>query len=433
MKKLCVKDNRLIYLVAILVAILANYIVCIVYNARLFESFLFFNFHDSFMDYFNCLYGYNAGNPFANEASTNYPALAVLFYKLISYGIPVDMQSISPADLKQYQFPWMILIVYTVLLLAICRVVLQYKMQMSSLERIVLELILILSYPVMYAIERGNVINVAFVLTLFFIAYYEDENKILRELAYVALALAAALKLYPAVFGLMLIKRKKIKESIKLVIYGGVGLIVPFVYFGGFSAVVVWLKGLLGFANTVAGGMEVAQEPVASLLYGYNYSLKNIFQVFHYLLTGDFALGRFGGVCLVIYVLILLTAFFTKEKWKELLCYAILIIIVPSFSSSYVTLFLIIPFLVYLNTMTVENKKNKGEQIIKYIFAILMAAILIPWPLSNVEKCYAFHVEGYGPLPFQSILGYIVTCLLIMLLIGDLVKNIYYALKKCVI
>lgn len=427
-KNYCIKKQKMVYFLLILVGILLSYSICIFVDNGLFEQLFFYNIKDSFMDFFNCLFGYKEGNPYISETPTNYPAMAVLFYKLIASGNQFDVKIVTPMELKLHQFPWIILMVYTILLLFICRVVLLYKVNLKNYERIVLELILILSYPVMYAIERGNIINVAFVLTLFFVAYYNDDNKIFRILAYIALSLAAALKIYPAVFGLILVKEKKIGEAIKLVIYGFIFMVIPFFYFGGIPAIQVWIQGLIGFTNTFAGSAQTTLEMQYG--YGYNYCLKNIFRVFSYLINGDPAIGAWENVAIVIYVLVIMAAFFTKHKWKELLCYAMLIVIVPAVSYTYALLFLIIPFLVYINSLRGNGKKREKESVEAFIYAVIMAIILIPWPFPYIEKCNILLENGLGPLPFQSLVGFICICLLIIMIIIGLFKDIYVIFMK---
>ena len=75
-----------------------------------------------------------------------------------------------------------------------------------------------LSMPVIFTIERANFL----LMTLFFILFYifnnDSENKIRRELALISLAMASALKLTPAVLGILLLYNKQWKEAIRTVI-----------------------------------------------------------------------------------------------------------------------------------------------------------------------------------------------------------------------
>ena len=53
----------------------------------------------------------------------------------------------------------------------------------------------------LFSYERGNVIYLAVIGMVCFIEHYQSENKVLREWAFIALAFAAAIKGYPAIFG----------------------------------------------------------------------------------------------------------------------------------------------------------------------------------------------------------------------------------------
>lgn len=56
------------------------------------------------------------------------------------------------------------------------------------------------TYSILFAVERGNIIILAFVFLMYFVAFFESENKVLKEMALLSLAVSAGLKLYPAEF-----------------------------------------------------------------------------------------------------------------------------------------------------------------------------------------------------------------------------------------
>lgn len=76
----------------------------------------------------------------------------------------------------------------------------------------------------------------------------------LRELALICLACAAAMKLYPALFGLLLLSDKKYKEAVRAVIYGIVLLVVPFFFMGGVGQIPQMLKNSLTLNNNTLSG-----------------------------------------------------------------------------------------------------------------------------------------------------------------------------------
>ena len=98
----------------------------------------------------------------------------------------------------------------------------------------------------LFSYERGNVIYLAVIGMVCFIEHYQSENKVLREWAFIALAFAAAIKGYPAIFGILLIWEKRWKEAIRLMIYGLLFCFGPFALIGtGFKYnITQWLVNL---------------------------------------------------------------------------------------------------------------------------------------------------------------------------------------------
>ncbi|MCM1156805.1 MAG: DUF2029 domain-containing protein [Roseburia sp.] len=94
------------------------------------------------------------------------------------------------------------------------------------------------------SIQRGNVvILVALLLTLSWL-WMDSESRIKQELALLFIAFAAGFKLYPALIGVVYLKRKEWKKALRLIIYGLIVVFVPFLFFGGY-------KGMLGLVHTL--------------------------------------------------------------------------------------------------------------------------------------------------------------------------------------
>lgn len=394
MKKINFETKTRIYLFAILLFSVLYYLLCIFVNNDFFQAVAFYDVDDTFMDWFNCVAGYSS-NPYSGETGTNYPALAVLCFKLFRAGIPASILEEGNRALRTYQDPWLIFMLYNGVLIWIFCVSINCKLKLGYWDKALFFAVCLFSAPVLLALERGNIINLAFVLTLFFFCFYDEENKVLKELAFLALAIAAAIKIYPAIFGLLLLKRRRIKECIRLVIYGVLSFIVPFFYFGGWKAILSFANGILFFANdrsTVTSEISdvirasESSSPAVAIMpasYGYNFSFSNICRVFQEILGIHVADGivNIGLICLS--VILLIAAFATKERWKELLSYTLLMILLPSFSGAYVMLFLLIPFIDFLNTGTETENQPEGV-VINSVFALLMLLLITPWALPNV-------------------------------------------------
>jgi hypothetical protein len=85
----------------------------------------------------------------------------------------------------------------------------------------------VFSYGVLYGLERGNILLLCWPLMAFFILYRNSEKPLLRELACLALAIAAGFKLYPAFLGVLLLRDKNYLAAVRTVLYGVVCLCFP--------------------------------------------------------------------------------------------------------------------------------------------------------------------------------------------------------------
>ncbi len=80
--------------------------------------------------------------------------------------------------------------------------------------------------------------------------YHRSKRAWVRELALVALAVAAGLKIYPAFLGVMLLRNRDFKAAIHTVFYGIAALVLPvFAFQEGVYGLQLWLKILFSFGS----------------------------------------------------------------------------------------------------------------------------------------------------------------------------------------
>ena len=110
----------------------------------------------------------------------------------------------------------------------------QYIQKTGFKQDVLFPLALVVSYPFMCtSIQRGNVcLLVAILFTLAWL-WMDDASKVKQEIALLLFACCAGFKLYPAIFGLVFIKKKQWKKAGRLVVYGITTVFAPFLVIGG--------------------------------------------------------------------------------------------------------------------------------------------------------------------------------------------------------
>ena len=237
---------------------------------------------------------------------------------------------------------YILLTVITVILLYEC--IRTYK-NGSNFVKAFTSIAIVLSFPIIFSLERGNSILAVLVFVLFYICFYKANNKVLRELSFVSLALAAALKLTPALLGVLLLLEKRWKEAIRTIIYGILFFFLPFLFFkGGFNNIPLFLRNL-------SIQLETYKNEAGCTIKGY---------ILHYASgLSTINMDLLSTVCTIVTVIIcafLLVATFLSDRNCERLLYLCLTtIILPSHSGTYCIVYLIPATIAFLNE---PNKKQ---------------------------------------------------------------------------
>ena len=301
----------------------------------------------------------------------------------------------------------------------------------------------IICYPVMFCLERGNILILSVVLAMFFIFFKDSENKIIRELSYIALAFSAAIKLYPAIFGLTLIIEKKYKEAARLMLYGILVVGLPIVFFldefrADPASISTGFTPLLKISSVItadADSTSIFEKLIKNLLnFAVNKKSKLNFssvsvQNFVFMAKGDPTVAKI--ICGVTELIAGFCAFKTKSEWKKafLLCY--LMLNIPSASNSYALSFLLIPFIIFLFGTSIYEKKD-------WIHLGLFALLLTPLP-----TLWFYHPEGvkelaaklglyYNTQLNQNIATFVFQLLFVFIVIETIVALVKYRKNKSI-
>lgn len=348
--------SKLFYIISFV-----SLVVCIIMGVLsngVTVSNLLFNKDDVFMDFFNSVV--DCSGDAYGESGVIYPPLVVLFYKFCSMFFNID--SMKASEVRETSLGMIIFVCFTIVsYILFAKLIYKYK-NGSFANKSLFAFFTLFSFPMIYLIERGNIIVLVLPLLLYFVNEYDSDVKYKRHLAYICLAISVAIKIYPVFFGLLLLKKKKNFKNILLCIfYGAVFFFVPFIFVGGFSQLGVLIHNIL-YTSSMFGSKG----------FGFKVSISNTFSLFGHVFNHVRLFETAGTMFLIITVLAgLFLILFNKwnEDWKIYAVISLIIILVPGFSYIYSVAYMIIPLLFFLN--------KKEIKWIDYIYSLLFIAQFI--------------------------------------------------------
>jgi Protein of unknown function (DUF2029). len=232
-----------------------------------------------------------------------------------------------------------------------------------KLPNVINTLILLFSYPIIFAVDRGNNILIAIIALYFFVYFYELDNK----LYILFLSIAISIKIFPLLFILMIFFDKKYKDIVKIIFCTGILSTFP----------------LLLFDQTIMFNITSFIHNLLSFNNGYSVELVNITNnISIHGLVKTICMGindwkmpfqsNIISLILNITILFMLYLILKNEKsyWKKILTITLSIILIPSISIEYNLVYLVVPMLCFL---------NKGiEEQSDFIYAVLLGLLFIP-------------------------------------------------------
>lgn len=322
---------------------------------------LFSDMNDTFMDFYNSVYDAADGAPYSHGVI--YPPLCNIVYWLCSKMIPYSYLFGQPYSfpggsfIRNVQGAHIAFGIYSVVLgFILIYVILKMWRGYNEHFRLFVLAVVFASTPVLFALERGNIILYAWAFLLVYYVCYSSDNKIIRETGYIALAFSAAIKVYPALFGLMLIADKRYYAALRTILYGAFLFFFPFIFFGGFPAIGQLFQNMTSFVGGGGSGISFAGT-LNLLVYG----------------TGhDFPHAEL--ISIIFSVIILAAAFFEKSSWKRSCLLTCAMIGVISNNGKYSGIFLIIPWLLFF----LETKEWRK---LDYVYAGIFTFLFAPIPL----------------------------------------------------
>ncbi len=334
---------------------------------------LYYYYDDYCADFYNqILYVQDPQHVYQSSPFAAFPPFAfILYYILGKFIAPSVVTGEGGHGLRDNLLGMNLYVIYTLVLTVLFIFMVQrFTECMKKGEQLGLLLLILLSAPFVGMFERGN--SVYMVLILLFLFLYWKDSKVFwkREMALLILAAAAAMKLYPAVFGLLYLREKRFKEAVRLTLYGILLVFAPFPFFGGIEGI----KTLLyNFRYITAGAMlggDLRSVAYLTALVGDYFGLPE---------AVTFAYGE--KIAWIFFAVSVFCAVLQKEIWKQLILLAGIMIFFPSWSGSYTLIYLALPLVIFL-----ADKKMKKTQELKVLptdwsYEILFACVftLVLW------------------------------------------------------
>lgn len=345
-------------------------------------SVMYFNDKfDSWMDFFNPINHAGMADPYI-DTDRIYPPICYCFYWLISRLVPRGLYASSHIRRMKYLSGGaivftMYMVITTYLFVNIMEKFIRLTAKEERLEvskkreeqeKFIQKILIIgimFSSPFLYQYERANIIFIALMLLITYLLLKDSDNKVAREISLICLALAACIKIYPAVFGLLLLKEKRWKESIRVVIYGILLFFVPFAFMGGFDKIPNFLEAIF-----------LSPDNSDPHLYGYGNKLNftNTIMAVHTFFVNRGEISPADAQNKAHYISLFLTLFsalmacFSKEKWKTYALLTGIMVGFPAFSFMYCSVFICIP----LVTLIMQKREKIRKMDIVYIIIFLM-------------------------------------------------------------
>lgn len=387
---------------------------------------LFTDGNDFFMDWFNVVYYSIGKKPYIwglTEERSLPPLTYLLLYpfsKLYDYDVTGWVENESRYDARFTQLPMagfliVFILSYLLLFYSLYRSSRRSGIIKSDLGRAFLFLILFLSGVNLYCLDRGNLQVITAAAVFLYIFLCDDDNKGAMFTACVSdsvadnasgcvpddssagavsegvpykirsligcfcLAFAAALKIFPAVMGILLIYKKKWKEAVCAFVMGVALYIIPF----------LWLD--MPFTEAVSAFISTLAEHAASYMtiaeFGFSTNVITS-------LTG-ISHGVLQILAYIAAVLTLCTAWSLKG-WKKIMLLMLMLVMTSGQQGYYCLMFLFLPIVLFF------NEEHRWSDVIYVLaFAIILS------PLQRTAHLGAVDISARAVINMVMLLLYL--------------------------
>ena len=351
---------------------------------------------DTFMDFFNSIiYG---KTPY--EKGVIYPPLINCIYGLIGRFIPKEI-FLNSVECRSSQIGLMVYLITLLVQIALLRFILEKS---NAFDEITIWLIL-LSYPFIFTYERGNPILLSLIFLFIYVRYYDSEDKKQKFIAYCCLAVSTSIKIYPAIFGLLTLKKGKTRDTAKLVIIGLVVFFTPFVFLVGEN------RNPLSLVHNILSTSQYMNNQGL----GFKLNTSNLMELIGDVYNIDTTVITKVILLVFIVATMAITLIYHGKEWKIICLLSLLMIEVPGFSFEYCLIYMTIPLMYFI-----ESEKPSA---INYIYLAMFSMLFVNIPVIH-QSLFETLENDYYKLNYQTVMQMIVVFVFTALLIIDCLHDI---------
>ena len=356
-------------------------------------------------DFFNVQIYIADWDPYYNTvdgmAEKCYPPLAYLFLEIFN-----GFYEYSGANLKEcyvstvammsgFMFALLSLALYFHSLSCLCDIPTKLKSVLFS------------SSIVLFSLERGNIIILCAAFICYYLAFKDSSDIIKRRFALICLCIASVIKIYPAIFGMFLLKEKRFKDIAFVFLLSCILFFTPFLCFE---------HGLLNFTQLL-GNLKVFEEHYNSVLAARvipRFSITDYPILLMDRLNIEYVL-IYNLLRIIVMFLSLLTIFvFMHEKklWRQYALLSMIVLYLPKHSVWYCGLYFIPVIVLFLHQKQFEKRD--------WIYMILFCILLNPLQIGGDNGLYSFTI----------VCSNIALIIIWFMLITDNIRMFHLCLKK---
>ena len=316
----------------------------------------FWNHNDWFMDLFNPVYYSVDKTPYTwgETVARNYFPFAYMIVYPMRWLYPYDMENaITAYEARYSQYSSIAACAFFILSFGMLFYLLYKSSKESEVEKLGILAALFCSSVTLFNLDRGNQQILTSAFLALFILTYRSKKKWLNHVGYIALAMAAALKIYPALFGILLLYEKKYKDAFITILYGFGFAFLPFFWLSGdvvtnFQHFIKVLEDFVELKGVGALGIS------APTILNINVNLK----VISYLMA----------------VLALISAPTLKSEWKKLMLLTMVLVMTSEQQSFYCLSFLFLPIVLFFN-----EEHGWGDILYVLGFVLILSPLQYSW------------------------------------------------------